>query len=95
MLSPLFIALLAVYWGIEGQALGIVLLMSCAPAAAASYVMAKAMGANAHLRNCGFINGGFNFTATIWHVLYQHGVDLMVKLVFESIQYHIYTSLIL
>ncbi|WPC76724.1 AEC family transporter [Vibrio porteresiae] len=44
--APIFITLGGVLCGFKGQELGIIFLMSSAPAAAASYVMARAMGGN-------------------------------------------------
>ncbi|OBT19728.1 transporter [Vibrio tasmaniensis] len=47
--SPLLITLAAWYIGFEGLDLGLIFLMSAAPTAAASYVMARAMGGNSTL----------------------------------------------
>ncbi|MEZ8697912.1 AEC family transporter [Vibrio lentus] len=47
--SPLLITLAAWYLGFEGLDLGLIFLMSAAPTAAASYVMARAMGGNSTL----------------------------------------------
>jgi len=47
--SPLLITLTALALGFEGLDLGLIFLMSAAPTAAASYVMARAMGGNATL----------------------------------------------
>ena len=47
--SPLLITLTALALGFEGLDLGLLFLMSAAPTAAASYVMARAMGGNATL----------------------------------------------
>ncbi|MDH6023682.1 AEC family transporter [Vibrio splendidus] len=47
--SPLLITLTAGYLGFEGLDLGLIFLMSAAPTAAASYVMARAMGGNSTL----------------------------------------------
>ncbi|WP_122056000.1 AEC family transporter [Vibrio sp. Evd11] len=47
--SPLLITLAAWYFGFEGLDLGLIFLMSAAPTAAASYVMARAMGGNSTL----------------------------------------------
>ncbi|MEZ8025336.1 MULTISPECIES: AEC family transporter [unclassified Vibrio] len=47
--SPLLITLAAGYLGFEGLDLGLIFLMSAAPTAAASYVMARAMGGNSTL----------------------------------------------
>ncbi|PMG58439.1 transporter [Vibrio lentus] len=47
--SPLLITLAAWYLGFEGLELGLIFLMSAAPTAAASYVMARAMGGNSTL----------------------------------------------
>ncbi|MBF9003451.1 AEC family transporter [Vibrio nitrifigilis] len=44
--APIFITAAAILFGFSGQQLGIIFLMSASPAAAASYVMARAMGAN-------------------------------------------------
>ncbi|OQX07890.1 MAG: hypothetical protein BWK73_26925 [Thiothrix lacustris] len=46
---PLLFTLGGWWWGFRGMDLGILLLMSSAPTAAASYVMARAMGGNATL----------------------------------------------
>ena len=47
--SPLLITSAAWYIGFEGLVLGLIFLMSAAPTAAASYVMARAMGGNSTL----------------------------------------------
>ena len=47
--SPLLITSAAWYIGFEGLDLGLIFLMSAAPTAAASYVMARAMGGNSTL----------------------------------------------
>ncbi|MDH5927796.1 AEC family transporter [Vibrio lentus] len=47
--SPLLITLAAWYLGFVGLDLGLIFLMSAAPTAAASYVMARAMGGNSTL----------------------------------------------
>ncbi len=47
--SPLLITLAGGYLGFEGLDLGLIFLMSAAPTAAASYVMARAMGGNSTL----------------------------------------------
>ncbi|MEZ8017052.1 AEC family transporter [Vibrio splendidus] len=47
--SPLLITLAGWYLGFEGLDLGLIFLMSAAPTAAASYVMARAMGGNSTL----------------------------------------------
>lgn len=49
VLSPLMITLGAIMFGFRGLDLGLVFFMSAAPTAAASYVMARAMGGNATL----------------------------------------------
>ncbi len=49
IIAPLFITTGAFIFGFKGMELGIVFLMSSAPTAAASYVMARAMGRNATL----------------------------------------------
>jgi predicted permease len=49
LLSPLVLTTMAYLAGFNGMELGIVFLMSAAPTAAASYVMARAMGGNAAL----------------------------------------------
>jgi len=49
VLAPLLTTLGAIIFGFRGLELGIVFIMSSAPAAAASYVMARAMGGNATL----------------------------------------------
>jgi len=49
VLAPLMATTGALLFGFRGMDLGIVFLMSSAPAAAASYVMARAMGGNATL----------------------------------------------
>ncbi|MCK8084477.1 AEC family transporter [Vibrio sp. 1CM8B] len=49
IVSPLLITLAALALGFEGLDLGLIFLMSAAPTAAASYVMARAMGGNATL----------------------------------------------
>ncbi len=49
IIAPLFITTGAFIFGFKGMELGIVFLMSSAPTAAASYVMARAMGGNATL----------------------------------------------
>ncbi|MCP2039947.1 putative permease [Neisseria sp. HSC-16F19] len=46
IVSPLLAVLVGWLFGLEGMALGILFMMMAAPVAAASYVMAKAMGAN-------------------------------------------------
>ena len=46
---PLFFVLGGLAWGFRGIELGVLLLMSSAPTAAASYVMVRAMGGNATL----------------------------------------------
>lgn len=47
--SPLMMTGAALLYGFRGEDLGIIFLMSAAPTAAASYVMARAMGGNATL----------------------------------------------
>jgi predicted permease len=47
--TPLLAVAITMMFGFRGMDLGIVLLMSCAPTAAASYVMVRAMGGNAPL----------------------------------------------
>ncbi|MGF1754807.1 AEC family transporter [Vibrio makurazakiensis] len=49
ILAPLFITLAALFLGFRDLELGLIFLMSAAPTAAASYVMARAMGGNATL----------------------------------------------
>ncbi|WP_299689164.1 AEC family transporter [uncultured Vibrio sp.] len=49
IISPLLITLAALGLGFEGLDLGLIFLMSAAPTAAASYVMARAMGGNSTL----------------------------------------------
>jgi predicted permease len=49
LLVPLLFVGGGVAWGFRGMELGILLLMSSAPTAAASYVMVRAMGGNAAL----------------------------------------------
>jgi malonate transporter and related proteins len=49
LMSPLLITSGAFFFGFRGQELGIVFLVSSAPAASVSYVMARAMGGNATL----------------------------------------------
>ncbi|CAH7102515.1 Transporter [Vibrio chagasii] len=49
IVSPLLITVAALVLGFEGLDLGLIFLMSAAPTAAASYVMARAMGGNATL----------------------------------------------
>ncbi len=49
VLIPLFATLAGIAWGFRGIELGILMLMSSAPTAAASYVMVRAMGGNATL----------------------------------------------
>ncbi|QTR49832.1 AEC family transporter [Candidatus Thiothrix anitrata] len=49
VLIPLLFTAGGWWWGFRGMDLGILLLMSSAPTAAASYVMARAMGGNATL----------------------------------------------
>ncbi|UJS22673.1 AEC family transporter [Thiothrix winogradskyi] len=49
MAIPFLFTLGGWWWGFRGMDLGILLLMSSAPTAAASYVMARAMGGNATL----------------------------------------------
>ncbi len=49
ILCPLFITLAAYWYGFMGIELGLVFFLSSAPTAAASYVMARAMGGNATL----------------------------------------------
>ncbi|NOH96017.1 AEC family transporter [Vibrio sp. 99-70-13A1] len=49
VLSPLAITLGALAFGFKGLDLGLIFLMSAAPTAAASYVMARAMGGNSTL----------------------------------------------
>ena len=49
VLAPLTITLAALFFGFKEQDLGLIFLMSAAPTAAASYVMARAMGGNSTL----------------------------------------------
>ena len=49
IIAPMLITVTAVFFGFRGVELGIVFFMSSAPTAAASYVMARAMGGNASL----------------------------------------------
>ena len=49
LLCPLFITLGAYWYGFTGMQLGLVFFMTASPAAAASYVMARAMGGDATL----------------------------------------------
>ncbi|WP_330960854.1 AEC family transporter [Photobacterium sp. 53610] len=49
IIAPGLITLAGYIYGFRGNELGIIFLMSAAPTAAASYVMARAMGANANL----------------------------------------------
>jgi hypothetical protein len=49
VLAPLVITLTALLFGFRGLDLGLIFLMSAAPTAAASYVMARAMGGNSTL----------------------------------------------
>ena len=49
VLAPLAITLAALLFGFKEQELGLIFLMSAAPTAAASYVMARAMGGNSTL----------------------------------------------
>ncbi|UGA57753.1 AEC family transporter [Vibrio sp. VB16] len=49
IIAPLLITVTAVFFGFRGVELGIIFFMSSAPTAAASYVMARAMGGNASL----------------------------------------------
>ncbi|PQJ84157.1 AEC family transporter [Aliivibrio sifiae] len=49
ILSPLFIIMGGIFLGFRGLDLGLLFFMSAAPTAAASYVMARAMGGNATL----------------------------------------------
>ncbi|MGC9403745.1 AEC family transporter [Vibrio genomosp. F10 str. 9ZC157] len=49
ILAPVTATLAAVAFGYHGQELGLIFLMTAAPTAAASYVMARAMGGNATL----------------------------------------------
>ncbi|WP_027251422.1 AEC family transporter [Photobacterium halotolerans] len=49
IIAPLLITFAGYCYGFRGTELGIIFLMSAAPTAAASYVMARAMGANASL----------------------------------------------
>ncbi|WP_086981107.1 AEC family transporter [Vibrio aphrogenes] len=49
ILCPLLLTLAGYWMGFQGLELGIIFFMSSAPAAAASYVMARAMGGNATL----------------------------------------------
>ncbi|MGO2162528.1 MAG: AEC family transporter [Vibrio toranzoniae] len=49
VLAPLLITLAALFFGFRGLDLGLIFLMSAAPTAAASYVMARAMGGNSTL----------------------------------------------
>jgi len=49
ILVPIFMTVFAYIVGLNGIELGIILLMSSAPTAAASYVMVRAMGGNTHL----------------------------------------------
>ena len=46
IVSPLLAVVIGWLFGLQGMALGILFMMMAAPVAAASYVMAKAMGAN-------------------------------------------------
>ncbi|WP_317932693.1 AEC family transporter [Halioxenophilus sp. WMMB6] len=49
LVAPLLITLAAVAFGFQGMELGTIFLMSSAPSASVSYVMARAMGGNATL----------------------------------------------
>ena len=49
IIAPMLITVTAVFFGFRGVELGIIFFMSSAPTAAASYVMARAMGGNASL----------------------------------------------
>lgn len=49
VLAPVFITVAALMFGYRGLELGIVFFMSAAPTAAASYIMARAMGGNSTL----------------------------------------------
>jgi malonate transporter and related proteins len=49
LLSPILITGSAYFWGFSQFELGLLFLMTAAPTAAASYVMARSMGGNAHL----------------------------------------------
>ncbi len=49
LLAPLIITVTALFFGFKGIELGVIFFMSGAPTAAASYVMARAMGGNASL----------------------------------------------
>ncbi|ETD70760.1 malonate transporter [Pelistega indica] len=46
LFAPLVTVLVAFFFGLEGVSMGVIFLMTATPVAAASYVMAKAMGAN-------------------------------------------------
>lgn len=49
LFAPLLITLGGILFGLQGDSLGVLFLMSAAPTAAASYPMARAMGTNHHL----------------------------------------------
>lgn len=49
LLSPLVAVMLALWLGLEGEALGVVLLLSAAPTATVSFVMVRALNGNAEL----------------------------------------------
>ncbi len=49
VLAPVLITLGAIFFGFRGLDLGLLFLMNAAPTAAASYVMARAMGGNSEL----------------------------------------------
>lgn len=49
LLSPLIAVILALWLGLEGEALGVVFLLAAAPTATVSFVMVRALGGNAQL----------------------------------------------
>ncbi len=49
LLVPLLITLGGIVYGLRGETLGVLFLMSASPTAAASYPMARTMGTNHHL----------------------------------------------